>query len=240
MIYTMRTASSAPTDAKLVRIPDDGEEKLYIPGDIDGVPVAALLAGSAGHAQLQAVFIPDSVTDIDADAFTGCPDGLTVCSSVSAAARSWAQDNGYAWVHEPHVLVHQPAVPATDRSDGLTEGCYCTECGEVLQEQQLIPAFGEMDTPDFTLPAFLTSIGDEAFMGISAQVVCIPDSVTAIGSRAFAGCTALRQICIPASVTEFGEGIFDGCSSTLLIYGTAGSPAQGWAVNSHLTFVPME
>jgi hypothetical protein len=43
--------------------------------------------------------------------------------------------------------------------------------------------------------------------------VSIPDSVTKIGDRAFAGCTSLTSISIPDSVTSIGDSAFDGCTS---------------------------
>ena len=83
------------------------------------------------------------------------------------------------------------------------------------------------------------SVEAEAFAGIAAQVVSIPDQVTALGSRAFANCASLRQIFIPASVMSFGTDIFDGCSENLLIYGAAGSEAEAYADANGLIFVPL-
>ena len=43
--------------------------------------------------------------------------------------------------------------------------------------------------------------------------VAIPDSVTSIGSSAFAGCSSLTDITIPESVKTIGSGAFYNCSS---------------------------
>ena len=40
----------------------------------------------------------------------------------------------------------------------------------------------------------------------------VPEGVTAIGYRAFCGCTGLREILLPASVKEIGNGAFMGCA----------------------------
>ena len=90
------------------------------------------------------------------------------------------------------------------------------------------PDFG---SPDFTLPAFLTEIGEEAFEGIAASVVAVPADCTAIGDRAFRGCPNLTQIRIPASVTSIGTDIFNGCEHTVYVFGAAGSAAETYCQN---------
>ena len=68
-----------------------------------------------------------------------------------------------------------------------------------------------------TLPAILTTIEDEAFSGIAAEAVLIPDSVTSISGNPFAG------------------------SSVRYIYGAPGSAAETLAATTEgLTFVPID
>ena len=69
--------------------------------------------------------------------------------------------------------------------------------------------------PTFFLPAGLTTIESEAFSGISAVAVMIPDTVTSISGNPFAG------------------------SDVRFIYGTPGSPAQAFANTYGYTFVPV-
>ena len=38
----------------------------------------------------------------------------------------------------------------------------------------------------------------------------MPEGVTHIGARAFAGCTALRRLVLPASVRTIEDGAFEG------------------------------
>ena len=63
----------------------------------------------------------------------------------------------------------------------------------------------------------VTSIPSRAFYyrGIypSLTSITIPNSVTSIGDRAFAGCSNLTNIVIPDSVTTIGVGVFAGCSN---------------------------
>ena len=73
------------------------------------------------------------------------------------------------------------------------------------------------DESTYTLPAGLTSIEDEAFMGAGFERVIIPDGCRSIGHLAFANCSRLVYIRIPASVTEIAEDAFDGCGAELVI-----------------------
>ena len=52
----------------------------------------------------------------------------------------------------------------------------------------------------------VTSIGDRAFASCSALTdIVIPDGVISIGNRAFASCTGLKSVFLPDSVTSIGD-----------------------------------
>ncbi len=65
-----------------------------------------------------------------------------------------------------------------------------------------------------TIPNTVTAIGNRAFKDCeSLQQVDIPNSVTTIGSDAFTECMSMLNITIPDSVTYIGEGAFSFCES---------------------------
>ncbi len=86
------------------------------------------------------------------------------------------------------------------------------------------PQYTPLD-PDIILPNNLKVIESEAFAGCSFSAVRISDITTIIGPRAFANCSALRQIEIPPSVEKIADDAFDGCED-LVIMGVAGSEAE--------------
>ena len=64
-----------------------------------------------------------------------------------------------------------------------------------------------------SLPNTLTAIGSYAFSGCTSLTdITLPASLTAIGSSAFYGCTGLTSIELPASLTSIGSSVFYGCT----------------------------
>ena len=62
------------------------------------------------------------------------------------------------------------------------------------------------------IPNSVTSIGSYAFAECDDLTsVTIPNSVTSIGDRAFYGCDGLTSVTIPNSVTSIGDDAFYGC-----------------------------
>lgn len=88
------------------------------------------------------------------------------------------------------------------------------------------------------IPVGATQIEPEAFLNCAAiEEVVIPEgTVTAIGSRAFAGCDALVQVYIPADVEAIAQDAFDEESMTLIICGE-GTAAHLFAVENEMFFV---
>ena len=78
------------------------------------------------------------------------------------------------------------------------------------------------DNPEFILPDGLTAVEANAFAGIGARYVWIPDQVTSIGTEAFADCPSLEYIYIPYGCT-IGE---DALPENTVILGIGGSPAE--------------
>ena len=94
---------------------------------------------------------------------------------------------------------------------------------DVFISAAFAPVFGE---PDYTLPADLTTIKEEAFEGATMSAVLVPANCTAIGDCAFRNFANLRQIRIPAGCA-LGTDVFEQCD-LVYVYGAADSPANGY------------
>lgn len=90
--------------------------------------------------------------------------------------------------------------------------------------------------PDLVLPAGLTEIEEEAFVGGAFRFVQLSERTETIGSRAFADCPKLAFIHIPAAVRSIDPSAF-GDSTQLTVYGKAGSTAESFAKAHGFTFI---
>lgn len=99
-------------------------------------------------------------------------------------------------------------------------------------------AVWQKNAPDFTLPAALKEIDEEAFANCAFSYVHIPDGVTRIERRAFADCPNLRDVDIPESATSIDPTAFSGTSG-LTIHSADGSYAEFFAGKYGFAFVPV-
>lgn len=76
-----------------------------------------------------------------------------------------------------------------------------------------VSTFASAQAAVLTLPEGIQTIEAETFEGTTAlDSVVVPDGVTAIGSRAFAG-SSLESITLPRSVTSIADDAFDDCTN---------------------------
>ena len=94
-------------------------------------------------------------------------------------------------------------------------------------------------SPDFILPASLTTIEDEAFAGGAFRYVQLPEGVSVIRSRAFADCPNLTYIYIPEATGTIARDAFEGVTG-LTILGRSGSYAEFYAQRNGIAFVAVE
>lgn len=96
-----------------------------------------------------------------------------------------------------------------------------------------------MEQADFVLPNGLVTIEEEAFSGIAAVKIRLPESVSSIGAMAFAECNSLKQIYIPYGCENIAANAF-GSLTSITIYGKSGSYAEWFAGRHGFSFVAVE
>lgn len=130
---------------------------------------------------LKSIMIPDSVTTIGDEAFSGCR-GLT---SITGSATN---------------------VSAVARQARPTSFVVNITSGNIIENSAFFECSG---LTSITIPDSVTSIGYSAFSNCNRlTTITIPDCVTSIGYSAFSGCKGLTNITIPDSVTSIGSGAF--------------------------------
>lgn len=98
----------------------------------------------------------------------------------------------------------------------------------------LLAAAGADAEGAMMLPQELREIEEEAFCGVEAERIVLPEGAQKIGARAFAA-SALEVIEIPKSVLEIAEDAFEGCVQ-LQIHGESGSYAEQYAEQQGIAF----
>ena len=85
------------------------------------------------------------------------------------------------------------------------------------------------------LPAALTLIEEEAFSGLTVQVIDLRGTkVKTIESNAFKNCVDLIEIYIPSSVTSIASNAFYGCLN-VTIHCVQGSSADSFATTNGIS-----
>ena len=138
---------------------------------------------------LTSVTIPNSVTDIEASAFSGCSNLVSVTipdSVIYIKSSTFSGCSSLTSITIPNSVTYIGNNAFTD----------CSSLTSV------------------TIPNSVTSIEDGVFSGCSSLTsVNIPNSIASIGQYAFYGCSSLTSVTIPNSVTSIGYEAFRNCSS---------------------------
>ena len=90
----------------------------------------------------------------------------------------------------------------------------------------LIPLYS--DAESLILPQGLQTVDEDAFYGIAARRIVVPDGCINIGKRAFAFCADLEVLELPASVKTIDSSMVLG-SEGVMILTPSGSYAEVWA-----------
>ena len=64
----------------------------------------------------------------------------------------------------------------------------------------------------------VTAVTDHAFCECAVTSVSLPNTITSIGSSAFADCTSLITVNLPSNLKTIGSGAFNGCINFYTIY----------------------
>ena len=165
-----------------------------------------------GHVLIAGSEIPALGHDWSTPEYTWSEDNTevtAVCACTRDASHTCAETVG---------VLHIVSLSPTQDTEGeysLVSAAFENEAFTAQQQPGgTIPALGTLHMPFF--PASLTAIEDEAFAGTPFQAIIIPDTVTAIGSRAFAGCQDLVYVYIPASVTTLAPDAFADCPDVVI------------------------
>ena len=190
-----------------------------IPSEINGTPVTTIGNAAFRDSSVTSVTIPDSVTEIGANAFAGCTNLTSVkyggdwskltIQSGNPAVQDAANAPLFDFTFTPDntaVIVRYKGTAADVTIPSRYKGKPVTMIDHA--------AFYNSVVTSVTIPDSVTSIRDSAFVFCSQLTnISIPNSVTAIGSFAFDGCTKLESITLPSSLSTIQSYAFYNCGN---------------------------
>ena len=165
----------------------------------------------ADCARLHTIVLPSTATVMARDAFARCPalEELTIPAAITDLLPS-------AGCPALRDILVSKANEVYSSVDGVL---FTRDGTEILW-------FPTGKTGAFTLPATITSIGENAFAGTNITGLEIPASVTTISRGAFAG-TALTDILLPDNITNITEGMFQNCATLTTLHLGSGTEYIG-------------
>lgn len=171
-------------------VPVLAAKALYIGGEkIEGelvIPegVSVIRKNAFNMTRITSVIIPESVTEIDTDAFLCCYNLVEVYNKSALDITVGSTENGRVAEHAKAVYT-EPYESKLSKVDGFY--VYTDEDDKIL-----VCYVGE--EPELTLPSEITRIGKYAMKSKDATSITIPSSLLRIDEYAFAYCTSLEEI----------------------------------------------
>jgi hypothetical protein len=187
-------------------------QSVRLPETIEGFPVTAIGSKAFKDKDVVSVSIPDSVTSIGGNAFSGCSGltSITIPDSVTSIG-SGAFHNTAWYEAQPDGLVYAGKVAYAYKGEMPTNTSITLLAGTKGIADYAF--YGCSGLTSITIPAGVASIGNYAFQNCSGITsITLSAGVTSIGDYAFYNCRGLTSITIPASVTSIGDAAFYSCS----------------------------
>ena len=185
-------------------------EELPIPNTVTYIGSKAF----SGCTSLGSVTIPSGIQFVGEKAFDNCP--AERCAEIGSDGAKALGKAGYSF-----------------RAAGLTFDLKYVFDGDNLLGLEILNVPKDITT--FSLPAYVTRIGKDAFRNCASLTqINLHESLNYIGANAFSGCESLTSVTVPNSVTEIHENAFSSCAAQRIAStGANGAKALGKAGYSY-------
>lgn len=205
---------------------------LEFPSSFLGIPVTKV-GSFYRNEKLTSVYIPDSVIEVGAGAFSECPSLRSVrfpaylktlpnnvcdlCPQLESVSLTVETEDVGARAFYGCSAINSVAMPGV-KSVGIDAFTGCASIRSVtiqpiFKMNEVFPnAYREIT--EVTLPDGVEKICDFSFTDCRhLRSINIPESVTEIGESAFENCRRLESITLPAGVKRIGDYAFYGCGA---------------------------
>lgn len=215
------------TTCEIIGVGTCKDRKIIVPNAIDGYTVTGIgTEAFRGCADLDAVSIPDSVTEIKDGAFRGCT-GLTAVRMPSFA-RIIGSLAFFGCVKLARVGISAPVAFIGKAAFGGVGEVHVQEANRNYRSvdgdlysgdgKTLLHYAAHKKATAFAVPDGVTAIDDYAFFGcVNLTEVTVGDAVRSIGESAFRLCKRLQTAVIGNSVASLGAEAFLGCENLVSV-----------------------
>ncbi len=229
--------------------PKDLEEYLREAGDRGDVGARAEILSYQNR--LGAREAPEALSEGEAEPAPG--EGSPLSGLVFAAAglpRGWPSlEDLRVWLARYGASLSEAVTPETDvlvanDTEALTPrhrqaetlGVPVVDAGDF---SEIVGRFYP-DREEVTVPGWVGEVPPEAFRCLrTLRRAELEPGIRSVSSRAFLGCPALEEVILPDTVERLGRDAFSDCPS-LTLRGTPGGPAEAWAKEHGVPFLPTE
>ncbi|MFW5779918.1 MAG: leucine-rich repeat domain-containing protein, partial [Bacillota bacterium] len=212
-------------------------ENIKIPEVYNGLPVTEIGNYAFSNTNINCINIPNSITSIGNNAFSGCTNLLITWNYNSLyTAEDLYLTNYLKSVNFDNVT--EIAANAFEHCTGITDITISNNVTSIGSN-----AFkGCTGLTNIAIPNSVTWIEDNVFEGCTGITdITIPDSVIYIGNYALMDCTGLTHITIPNSVLNMGDYLLFGCDNVSLTWHyTQSTVAYDLSIQNYLTSVNFE
>lgn len=235
--YNVTAINGSAFKGKSADAPNDKTTSISLPADIANTPRGCFQNCSvlktvvlpanmtkfnqdafSGCLALEEISIPAGVTSLPANTFQNCTSlakitfeqsatpievGVNIWGSSKAAERGLVE----LYINRP-VTTAGASGPAALPFPGSAKLAKVVYGNDEITE---IPSYSFQNCTaltEVTLPAGLTTLGDQAFLNTGLTSIDIPAGVTAIGSSVFNNCSALATVKMGDNVTRIGDMAF--------------------------------
>lgn len=163
---------------------------LTVPAQKSDLDVVAVEAFAFEDAQATAITLPDTITSIGREAFSGCVN----LKEMDLSGYTFTTIENAMFLNCSALTEITLPTSVTTVKPGAFEGC------SALKE--------------ITLPSGLTSLGEQAFGRCSAlETITLPSGITLISHNTFQGCSKLATVTMEGDVDYIGDNAFAHCTA---------------------------
>ena len=258
--YTYSVSNGAATITKYT----GNARNLYVPSTLGGYPVKRIGEGAFAGCNFETVSLPSRLEIMDAYAFQNCvrlnsitlPETLTSigpyafenCTRLSSVTLPESLTKMYARVFNGCTQLKSLTIPQyVTQMDSMWSGRYvsclagsslemvvfeggrdripdraCTDAAQL--KKVVIPASvqkigsysfqgcAKLTEDGITIPDTVTAIGEGAFAGCNFETVSLPSRLEIMDAYAFQNCVRLNSITLPETLTSIGPYAFENCT----------------------------